>query len=113
MAESTSTPGKLEIHHEAGDTFKRLFTIREGGVPVDFTGATIEFIITNKLNGALLVTLNAGNGLAASNLAAGEIKFDWPWQAILKPGMTYYYKLKVTFPNGDIKTYLEDLLKTS
>jgi hypothetical protein len=112
MAESRSIPGEGAFLHEAGDTFVRTITLSVNAVPVDLTGAAVEILVSQKEDGAALATLTLGQGLVASNLAGGEIKTFWQTAGILRPGREYYYKVRVTFPNGRIKTYLEDKFNT-
>lgn len=112
MATSSSKPGKAEIEHEAGDTLRRTITIRSGGDLVDLSDATIEVIISDKEDAAPKDTLTVGEGLVASDLANGEFKIHWQTEDKLLPRKTYWYKVKVTFSDGVIKTYLEDKLKT-
>ena len=108
MPDSNSIPGQAVINHEAGDTLIRTYTVTEGGTLVDFTGATIEFIISIAEDGAAVISTNEA---AESDTANGKIKIVLQTTA-LQPKKTYFYKLRVTFPDGMIKTYMEDKLKT-
>jgi hypothetical protein len=114
MAISSSVAGKATIKHEAGDTLRRTFQHRykTSGLPLDFTGAAIEFIISNEEDGEPLYILTNGSGLKYSNLLFGEFKINWQTRDKLEPRMTYWYKTKVTYPDGRIKTYLESKLRT-
>lgn len=114
MAESTSIPGVAQVVHEAGDTFIRTITIKSGGVEVDLTGATIEVLISTKEDGDPIAdgTLTAGNGLITSDLVNGEVKIFWQTEGVLTRGITYYWKLRITFLDGRIKTYVEAKFKT-
>jgi hypothetical protein len=112
MATSSSVPGKGPITFEAGDTLKRTITISSGGSPVNLTGANIELIISPKEDAEPTVTLTIGEGLIGSDLANGEFQIKWQSGSILPPKKSSYYKVRITFPDGTIRTYLEDKITT-
>lgn len=111
MAESISKsiPGVAPMVHEAGDTFVRTITIKSGGVVIDLSGSTIEVLVSVKEDGEPIVggLLTAGNGIATSDLANGEVKIFWHTAGLLTRGKAYFWKLRITFGNGRVKTYLE------
>lgn len=109
MTTSDSIPGTLVIQHEAGDTFRRLFTIDEGGVPVNFSGSTVEFLVSKSTHSAAIIT---GNAAIGSDLPNGAIAIESQTEGLLKPNYSYIYRLRVTFPSGDVRTYLEGAFKT-
>lgn len=112
MAESDSIPGKLLIKHNAGDTFIRTFIIDIDGVPVDLTGCTQLFRISKTKDGQSLKDFTIGAGIIDTYAAIGRTDFFGQTQ-VLPANKPLYYFWQLTFPNGTIKTYLEDQFITT
>jgi hypothetical protein len=110
---SNSTPGKAVINHEAGDTLIRTITVKIHGIVVDLSGCTIKFIISEKEDGGAIILATIDNGVIATDLANGTFDIFIQTLNILESNKGYYYKVEITFADGEIQTILEDKLKTT
>lgn len=91
--------------HHAGDTFPGLrFTININSTPANLTGAAISMIITGKSN---LTLSTANNTIAITGAATGQ--FEVSKQVINLTRGQYQYVIRITFANGDIKSYIKGI----
>jgi hypothetical protein len=108
------TPATYAIpDHYKGDTFESLtFTIKEDGVAVDLTGATIKIDFRKKTNtGTNQASLTIGSGITVDNAIGGvftldSFKNDW------EPDV-YFYDTEVTLASGIIRTYFKGTLRVN
>jgi hypothetical protein len=105
------TPATYNIpSHYKGDTFDAItFTLKEDGVAVDFTGATIKMNFRrDSPTGNIQQSMTIGTGITVSNAVGGVFVLDSflnDWDA-----KRYYYDTQVTFPGGAdgiVRTYFK------
>ena len=93
-----------------GDTFNGVrFTLS----PVtDLTGATIrtQFRKGGKRN-EVVKEITTADGITVEDLVNGVFVWD-SFIMDLNPCI-YYYDVEITFPNGDVKTYVEGVIKVT
>lgn len=111
MLTTKSIPGKLCIMHEAADTLKLSFTLSIDNTPIDLTGCDVKLIVsTEEYASDIAIFSIANGGLVAVSLVGGSFKIVWQTANTLFPGVTYGYRLVITFTDGSIRTYLQDKL---
>ena len=95
-----------------GDSFSGVtFTLKEGAekTPIDLTGASILSQFRKKeVTGAIQETLSIGSGITVGDATGGVFSFDafvLDWDT-----GTFFYDIQITFPNGDVKTYVKGTL---
>lgn len=113
MAESDSIPGRAVIRHEAGDTLIRTITLKLAGTGINLNGSTINFIVSDTPGGTAILTAAIGSGLTGTDLANGVVDLFKQTTGILSRDQKYSYRYVVTFPDGQIETFLEDDLLTT
>ena len=103
------TPATYNIpSHYRGDTFDAItFTLKEDGVAVDLTGATIKMNFRrDSPTGNIQQSMTIGSGLTVVNAVGGVFRLDSfinDWDV-----GRYFYDTELTFPNGGdgiVRTY--------
>jgi len=104
MSGVSSLPASLNFEAYRQNTFRRQFTVTDGGSPYDLSGATVIFYLRSSKTGDPVVTLTEGDGITiASNVITVVITVAQleTWQ----DGGTAYYELQVN-ESGDITTWI-------
>ena len=107
------TPTTYKINDQyKGDTFNGVtFTLKEGAdkTPIDLTGVSIlsQFRV-NEVTGTIQKTLEIGSGITLTNAIGGVFKIN-PFTLNWNTG-TFFYDIQITFPNGDVRTYVKGSL---
>lgn len=97
--------------HIKGDTFQGIDITLDTVTPVDLTDAEISVIFSfGSIKGKEEETLTIGSGIEVVDLLNGKIKILGDRIINWNVG-TYYFTVKVTFPDNTIKTYLQDTLQ--
>jgi hypothetical protein len=93
-------------NHVSGDTFDGVtFHIEDNNGDIDLTGAKVEMFTDHYLN--LQPILSTVNGsIVIIDESAVDSTISIPEQIISWPIGTYNYRIKITFPNGKVKTYI-------
>ena len=91
-----------------GDTFRSInFTGTQGGTPLDLTGAAIKIEFRYSCTtGSIVYNAEVGSGVTITDAAGGMFSLDEFTPITWEIG-TYYYDVRITFSNGDIKTYIK------
>ena len=108
------TPANYPMQVQQGDTFTMVFTLLQtviGGTPVDLTGCVAELAVRQSYASAVVYLLSsaaptANGGTLTLGGTLGTIA------ALIPPADTLTlatgnYALRVKFPDGSIRTYLE------
>lgn len=91
----------------AGDSFKMEFNlVDENNVPVPMLGTTIRWTLTVDENDFVaLLEKTIGNGVSFDVAKPGEIIVNlMPADTALLPPRDYWQQIRITFPNGTVKT---------
>ena len=84
-----------------GDTFKKwAFTLTEEDQPIDLSGAEVDLSVAFRKGRDPLFRIET----EITNASEGEIETE-EFEVIIDPGI-YMYDLTVTFPGGQVQTYL-------
>ena len=87
-----------------GDTWYGVaFRILNGAVAVDLTGCTVKSYFRNPAHSVLLET---GDGITLTDPTDGQLAID-KIQELDVPAGVYKADLEITFPTGDIVTYVD------
>ena len=94
--------------HTKGDTLSPVtFTLSTEGIPIDITDCIIRMgIKTRKTTKKSIYELSTLEGTIEIVDAANGI-FKLPSQIIDYPHGTYFYDIKIEFPNAEIFTWIE------
>lgn len=93
--------------HISGDTFDGVsFHIENKLGDMDITGSKIELFINRYLTLQPMLTTENGSILIIDESAV-DSTINIPEQIIDWPIGTYDYNIKITFPSGKVKTYIE------
>src|ERR1700687_3545927 len=90
------------IQFFSGDTWQIEFSCsRSNGLPLDLTGASVEWSLDTYDGGVNLLTRTVGNGIAITNPTGGkcDLTVADPDTALIAPGF-YRDRLRVTTRNG-------------
>ena len=103
-----STPAEFDFVDSQGvwlgDSWFRDWTWQEGGVAVDLTGRTIEFIVETAAGVAELTLSTATSGVAVTDAAGGEFRVSiTPTQSTALGIGQRCYRLRVT-TGSDVRT---------
>lgn len=99
--------GQYTLSIKVGETLRKNFTVKSNGLPVNLTGASplmallpngSSQIACNPANGKLVVSDAIGGKLSLHLTAIETATYTW------KRGKHY---LSITFPNSDVKAYIE------
>ena len=107
------TPTTYKINDQyKGDTFNGVtFTIKEGAnkTPIDLTGVSIlSQFRANEVTGAIQQSFSIGSGITLTDATGGVFSID-PFTLDWNTG-TFFYDIQITFPNGDVRTYVKGSL---
>jgi len=96
--------------HTRGDTFDGIvFKIysRVDGVKtaVDLTDSTVKIQFRKENTDALVKTVTDGDGITITDAENGVIRVH-SFIVTFAPGL-YLYDVQITFPSGDVKTYIK------
>jgi hypothetical protein len=93
-------------NHISGDTFEGvIFHLGDNQGGIDLTGAKVELFIDHYLE--LQPMLTTANGtIVIIDESAVDSTINIPNQIINWPIGTYDYSIRITFPNGKVKTYI-------
>lgn len=92
-----------------GDTFVGIeFTLTVNAILSDLTGAVIKMQLKESNSSTALAVLTFDNdligGITIIDAENGVFQIDS--QVIDIPALCYFYDIQITYPNGDIKTYI-------
>jgi hypothetical protein len=93
----------------AGDTFLGLnLTLKnENNLPIDITGYFFKLQIKSNSKGITIKELTSLSGISIVNATEGKFKID----SFINPVVcgNHVYDLQVTYPNGNVDTYIRGL----
>ena len=104
------TPGTYNFKQKySGNTFNGVQITMSRDVddvdtPIDLTGALFDMQLKASRSSNPVKKLNRGNGITIVSETGGVIQID-KFLVDLTPAK-YLYDLKVTFPNGEVYTYI-------
>lgn len=103
MATTTVTletiPAQVHFRHKKGDDWQpNTITVTSGGTPIDFTGATGTFTLTNPVKGDIALTLSGAN-VTLSSLGVVTLTMSDTQSDALRLG-DFQAELKVTLSGG-------------
>ena len=89
-------------------TFSRIrFIYTLNGLPTDLSGVSIESKFRHKNNcGPVVKTITDLDGITITDAAGGLFEIDKFTPITFEPAL-YYFDIEITFPNGDVKTWVE------
>jgi len=89
-------------------TFSRVrFIYNLNGLPLDLTGASIEAKFRYKNNcGPVVKTITELDGITITDATEGLFQIDKFTPITFAPAL-YCFDIEITFPNGDVKTWVE------
>tara|TARA_R110000851_G_scaffold333456_1_gene513408 strand:- start:2855 stop:3202 length:348 start_codon:yes stop_codon:yes gene_type:complete len=96
--------------HYKGDTFNSFtFTIKENGVPIDLTGASVKIEFKKKsIKGDIQASMTVGSGITIDDAEGGVLRLDSFINDWLPEN--YFYDTQITFANGIVNTYFKGVL---
>ena len=90
-----------------GNTFngtQLTFTNQSDGTPLDLTGAILLMEIKKSFSSLPTKTFTTTGGLTIISAVEGVVQIDK--FLVTESPFKYLYDLQITFPNGDVNTYL-------
>ena len=98
-------PAQYNVQIWRNDTWSQVFAIKANEIPVDLTGCTITIQVRKKANSVTSeLTLSTEDG-SISIVGDDNNQIILNKQVTIASG-SYLYDMNVSFPSGEIKTYI-------
>lgn len=97
-------PAQYNISLWRNDSWMQTFAIKANDIPVDLTGSTILIQIRKKANASTIdLSLTNGDGIS---IIGDDMNMIVVSKKVEILAGNYVYDINVTFPSGEVKTYV-------